>query len=560
MTFGSFYFYTQPMYHIHVESFRTFHRRRHHHDRTSCLNRYLKNKGPATLSSSITSSRDSMATTSRFKWIFKRKIPRSRHDMLTSSRRHILKDAHTFPTLYGSLLSKDNRLQYDDYDDEYEDYDDESLFEDEENPKSVLDWTWEPWNDIAQVYLPPPILNSTTYPKTILHFIGGTIFGSYPKTFYATDFLQKIARETHSILVVTAIPISLQANPLHHDQLAYTLAKAFRQVYQNILIDEYGLSMVKQMKIVGIGHSLGSRLHVILNTHSSSLRKIALKRHANILIAFNNYPSMASIPGISTLSKQIEDTRNEYLDDQDETSMDEEEEYDNDEEEDYRKQYRNSPKKTWDTEEEEEKNDDDDDEYFDQSYNKEYEDVTIEDIFSAMKKRVRQQISSLKVQLTPTSLLQDQSILEFQPSPDELWQRIQEGIYVKNVPKTLVVQFDQDSLDQSSRLAKSIYDSWMQASTSLSINETLLQNEWDIKFARLHGSHITPIMMGTSYTWKTLFDKITSWNGVVDRVLEESLKDYRIFLKQNQQTKKKTEQDQNDLIQSIIRYIIDIVQ
>jgi hypothetical protein len=134
-------------------------------------------------------------------------------------------------------------------------------------------------------------------------------------------------------------------------------------------------------------------------------------------------------------------------------------------------------------------------------------------------------------------------------------------VYVKNVAKTLIVQFDQDSLDQSSRLAKSVYDSWVQLNSTVVQNETLSNiQDWDIKFARLHGTHVTPIMVGSSNTLKTLVDRVTtSWTGV-DRVLEESLKDYRNLLRQNQRAKQRTEQEQNDLVQSIIRYIIDIVR
>ena len=76
-----------------------------------------------------------------------------------------------------------------------------------------------------------------------------------------------------------------------------------------------------------------------------------------------------------------------------------------------------------------------------------------------------------------TALTPNPSALEFTPTPDQLWKALRDdGRYT--VPQTLVVQFDDDDLDQSSLLA-----------TALAIES----NSSDVRFARLRGTHLSPI-------------------------------------------------------------------
>eukprot|EP00559_Dactyliosolen_fragilissimus_P000504 CAMPEP_0184861676 /NCGR_PEP_ID=MMETSP0580-20130426/6302_1 /TAXON_ID=1118495 /ORGANISM="Dactyliosolen fragilissimus" /LENGTH=876 /DNA_ID=CAMNT_0027359249 /DNA_START=258 /DNA_END=2888 /DNA_ORIENTATION=- len=175
-------------------------------------------------------------------------------------------------------------------------------------------WQWESYGKETHIYLPSssyqsPNSNRNRTPKNIIHFIGGTLFGSYPLKFYA-PLLEPIAQRTNSIVVVTSIPFTLDANPLDHIRLSQRIASNFGDAYQNVLVDEYGSEMTNQMKIIGMGHSLGSRLHCILSTNDK-LNDMALgRRAANILIAFNNFDAVNSIPGAKSLSRNLRQTIN----------------------------------------------------------------------------------------------------------------------------------------------------------------------------------------------------------------------------------------------------------
>ena len=226
----------------------------------------------------------------------------------------------------------DSADHYDkDYDYDYEkgdsyrdDCEDDDMYYDdeEEEPRT---WEWESHGKATHVYLPPPLEigmdsndldngngNGTDnkekqrMPKTIIHFIGGTLFGSYPLKFYG-HLLEQIAESSNSILIATSIPITFNKNPLNHFQLAKNVAKDFNRAYRDIIVDEYGKSASNQMKLVGMGHSLGSHLRVIIST-SKSLKKIGFDQKANILLLFNNYSAVESVPGVKGLEKGIQDT------------------------------------------------------------------------------------------------------------------------------------------------------------------------------------------------------------------------------------------------------------
>jgi hypothetical protein len=82
-----------------------------------------------------------------------------------------------------------------------------------------------------------------------------------------------------------------------------------------------------------------------------------------------------------------------------------------------------------------------------------------------------------------SNLTPDASALEFYPSPAQLWKALASaedgggGRY--RVPQTLLVQFDQDRVDQSAKLAEA------------------LRGSSDVRFARLRGTHLSPVSTPT---------------------------------------------------------------
>lgn len=196
----------------------------------------------------------------------------------------------------------DNEEYYysDDMDDN--DYDHVEYVEDEDDDDDIPQLEWETYNTNTHILFPP-----SSPPKAIIHFIGGTVFGSLPKQFYK-PLLEGIATLTNSCIVCTSIPITLTSNPLNHLRLCKQIARDFNHAYHDVLCDEYGGSSkrMRQVPVVGLGHSLGARLHVILSTQGSLIRQMGSsnKREGNVLLGFNNYDASLSVPGVQTLRKQ----------------------------------------------------------------------------------------------------------------------------------------------------------------------------------------------------------------------------------------------------------------
>jgi hypothetical protein len=302
-------------------------------------------------------------------------------------------------------------------------------------PQEKLDWELD-GSTSTWVVLPATFVSS---PRAVIHFVGGTFFGSSPKLWYSF-LLEEIVRATQCAIVATPIPVTLWNNPLQHVHLSKRLHRMFQSAYVNILEDEYGQELLKDIPIVGMGHSLGARLLVVLATlsqqqqpHDAKQKQTTIPDYKSyILMSFTNFASAASIPGIQSLlhqSKQLEDGEKQKP-----TSERKRGDYD------YNRY-----------------NDHDD-------YDEEWDEL-MKDLTGGLK----EQAEKLRTALTPRS-----KELEFYPSPNQLWKALKEDQRYK-IPQTLIVQFDEDNVDQSPRLTDCLLEST------------------DIKYCRLRGTHLTPV-------------------------------------------------------------------
>jgi Protein of unknown function (DUF1350) len=218
-----------------------------------------------------------------------------------------------------------------------------------------------------------------------------------------------------------------------------------------------------------------------------------------ILMSFTNYGAAAGIPGVSTLlkqSKKLEQTAQVK------------------QERGRRRQARKSRQDWW---LDNDVYDDDDDQNDDEEWTQLVGDL--QDLLKEQTARVRQA-------LTPNS-----KDLEFFPSPDQLWKAIKEdGRY--NIPETLLVQFDDDSVDQSAKLAQALHDT----------------KSSSVHFARLRGEHLTPVsvMEGT--------DAGDGWLGLSSRTSKAIWKSVKGRAKTASQ-----ESAMRELRQTISSYILDVV-
>ncbi|KAL7142122.1 hypothetical protein ABFS83_08G102100 [Erythranthe nasuta] len=118
------------------------------------------------------------------------------------------------------------------------------------------DWTW---------VLRPKNSKSTA----IVHFIGGIFVGAAPQLTYRL-FLERLADK--GILVI--------ATPYASDEMQFKFERCLRYLQET----------VEDIPTFGIGHSLGSVVHLLIGS------RYAVQRNGNILMAFNNKEASLAIP------------------------------------------------------------------------------------------------------------------------------------------------------------------------------------------------------------------------------------------------------------------------
>lgn len=170
--------------------------------------------------------------------------------------------------------------------------------------------------------------------------------------------------------------------------------------------------------------------------------------------------------------------------------------------------------------------------------NNNYDDVYDEEwaeLVEELQETVSEQANKIQTALTPNA-----RDLEFVPSPDRLWRALREdGRYAVNT--TLVVQFDDDPIDQSSQLAAALHST----------------NSSDVRFARLRGNHLTPVSVtddgkdgegGGGARARTLAGGTASGLGsLVEKTIKGNTKNRRDKIAMR------------DLRLSVISYITDVV-
>eukprot|EP00986_Skeletonema_menzelii_P007346 scaffold2856_cov121-Skeletonema_menzelii.AAC.3 len=396
---------------------------------------------------------------------------------------------------------------------DYDDYNESSDYENLVDNRSKQTCEWETYRATSILFPPLP----SGRPKAILHFVGGTFFGSYPKKFYGS-LLEDIATKCEAVVVATPIPVILpgkslvnrleqwmfdeggsrgerrkegETNPLDHVYLAEYVQREFNNAYRDIILDEFFGDFVhdpevetfmKDTPIVGIGHSLGARIQAVSCSHpqvsnrylsmGKGKRLIRSGRDGMIYLGFANWGASSSIPGLEQLERTVKKKEN--------TKQEE-------------SQSRGSRRgdgvgrqdDVWAERSTRRRNRS----RYDESVNRRYgrydrydvEDLDITDIFSDVVTGVAKGVNQISEALTP-----DANSLEFNPTPDELWEDLSpttHDIYRKACRNNLIIQFDQDRIDQGSRLTRTL------------MADATDQPRPDIKFARLHGGHLTPVTL-----------------------------------------------------------------
>lgn len=138
------------------------------------------------------------------------------------------------------------------------------------------------WEEIAgnSVLLP-------SQPKGVIHFLGGAFVATAPQVTYSW-LLESLAQEGYAIIATPFL------NDLNHSAIAQRALNRFETTYQRL-----GLFR-RYLPIYSLGHSMGCKLHLLIN----SLYEV--QRSGNLLISYNNYPARKSVPLVEQLNNLVE--------------------------------------------------------------------------------------------------------------------------------------------------------------------------------------------------------------------------------------------------------------
>ena len=422
-------------------------------------------------------------------------------------------------------------------------------------------------------------------PKAVIHFVGGTFFGSYPRRFYGS-LLEDISRKCDAVVVATPIPIVLlpgvvvglterlerwmsdeggddydyddydgeggggggrrrgrdddgrrdaattNNNPLDHTSLAARVQKEFNAAYRDVILDEYCADcddydgevedFMREIPIVGMGHSLGARLQAVSCSNPRiSKRCLSMGKHNKLIrsgrdgmiyLGFANWGAKSSIPGVESLDSAVRKRR--------EAGRRRRREQRKDRVGDGGVGRRDD---VWDDgtgrrgRRRDGQDDDDDDDgargrygRYDRGYDVS-EDLDLADVFGDVVTGVADGVRRIGEALTPE--VED---LEFSPPPDELWDDLSSSVgwYRRSCRNNLIVQFEDDPIDQGSRLARTLLAAYDAEGDDVEKENSTISNiassgdddddrrrddapatTHGVKFARLSGGHLTPVTL-----------------------------------------------------------------
>ena len=132
------------------------------------------------------------------------------------------------------------------------------------------------WQEVSGNWLLVP-----PNPVAIVHFLGGAFVAAAPSVTYQW-LLENLARQGYLVVATPFI------NTFDHRAIAQEVLITFDQAMR--YLDKRVLATHPPLPIYGLGHSMGCKVHLLIN----SLWEV--ERRGNIYMSFNNYPARRSIP------------------------------------------------------------------------------------------------------------------------------------------------------------------------------------------------------------------------------------------------------------------------
>ncbi|KAI4343471.1 hypothetical protein L6164_010815 [Bauhinia variegata] len=138
-------------------------------------------------------------------------------------------------------------------------------------------WGSKDWSEVEGAWVLKP---KNTEPKFVVHFVGGIFVGAAPQLTYRW-FLERLSEK--GILII-ATPYASGFDHFHiADEVQFKFDRCCRFLQET----------VQDLPTFGVGHSLGSVVHLLIGS------RYAVQRCGNVLMAFNNKEASSSVPLLS---------------------------------------------------------------------------------------------------------------------------------------------------------------------------------------------------------------------------------------------------------------------
>lgn len=121
----------------------------------------------------------------------------------------------------------------------------------------------------------------------IIHFLGGAFVATAPHLTYSR-LLEEFSAQGY---IVVATPF---INGFDHQLIAEEVLTSFERTLDRL--DDRGLLRRRYLPVYGVGHSMGCKLHLLINSCFD------VERAGNVLISFNNYAAKDAIPLMDQLA------------------------------------------------------------------------------------------------------------------------------------------------------------------------------------------------------------------------------------------------------------------
>ncbi|KAK7250682.1 hypothetical protein RIF29_33270 [Crotalaria pallida] len=135
-------------------------------------------------------------------------------------------------------------------------------------------WDSGDWSEVEGAWILKP---KSSKPKFVVHFIGGIFVGAAPQLTYRL-FLERLSEK--GVLIIATPYASGFDHFLIADEVQFKFDRCYRLLQDT----------VHDLPIFGVGHSLGSVVHLLIGS------RYAVQRSGNVLMAFNNKEASSAVP------------------------------------------------------------------------------------------------------------------------------------------------------------------------------------------------------------------------------------------------------------------------